>query len=455
MRENNWISLMKDSDKKLVFLPPHYPDKWYNTKNDMVFSILKPVYDFNNQKIGFVNADISTNLFQECFHTSSTSSSSLYVMNREDGDILFQPKINPLNTKENAPARSEIIHGITNQSGHFFLTNDNHEKMLVVYHTSSLTNWTTLNVIPEKEIVSAFTNTLHNIILITLLLVALIITCVFIITSLLTKKIRLLANAVRRIDGDCLDLPIEIHSEDEIGALTKQFKAMLHRIRHLLLQVKNEEESKRRAEIAALQFQMNPHFLYNTLNTIKFLSALQGADNIGKVADALSSLMHTNMDGRSFIQIKEDRDFLISYLEIQNYRYTNSYQYRIHVSEEAGHYMIPKLLVQPLVENALKHGLKEKVSDGVLLVDYFIDDHCLKIIVEDNGCGMEEKRIQDILHHNQNVSAGHIGIHNIQERLHMYFSSVSDLEIISQPGIFTRFELSLPLILEHEVTHYV
>ena len=455
MAENNWISLIRDSNKKFVFIPPHYPDKWYNTKNDMAFSVLKPVYGFDNQKIGFVNADISTNLFQECFDTSSTSSSSLYVINLEDGAILFQPAFNLLNTKQSEPARSEILDRITSQSGHFFISNEKNEKLLVVYHTSHLTNWTTLNVIPEQEIVSAFTNTLHNIILITLLLAALIIACVFIITSLLTKKIRLLANAVRRIDGDCLDLPIEIHSEDEIGALTKQFKAMLNRIRLLLLQVKKEEESKHRAEIAALQFQMNPHFLYNSLNTIKFLSALQGADNIGKVAEALSSLMHTNMDGRSFIQINEDRDFLISYLEIQNYRYTNSYQYRIHVSQEAGLYMIPKLLVQPLVENALKHGLKEKVSDGILLVDYFIDDGHLKLIVEDNGCGIEEARIQEILDHNQSESAGHIGIHNIRERLHMYFSSDFDMEIMSQPGVFTRFELSLPMVFENEVSHYV
>ena len=455
MAENNWISLIRDSNKKFVFIPPHYPDKWYNTKNDMAFSVLKPVYGFDNQKIGFVNADISTNLFQECFDTSSTSSSSLYVINLGDGAILFQPAFNLLNTKQSEPARSEILDRITSQSGHFFISNEKNEKLLVVYHTSHLTNWTTLNVIPEQEIVSAFTNTLHNIILITLLLAALIIACVFIITSLLTKKIRLLANAVRRIDGDCLDLPIEIHSEDEIGALTKQFKAMLNRIRLLLLQVKKEEESKHRAEIAALQFQMNPHFLYNSLNTIKFLSALQGADNIGKVAEALSSLMHTNMDGRSFIQINEDRDFLISYLEIQNYRYTNSYQYRIHVSQEAGLYMIPKLLVQPLVENALKHGLKEKVSDGILLVDYFIDDGHLKLIVEDNGCGIEEARIQEILDHNQSESAGHIGIHNIRERLHMYFSSDFDMEIMSQPGVFTRFELSLPMVFENEVSHYV
>ena len=455
MEENNWISLIRDSNKKFVFIPPHYPDKWYNTKNDMAFSVLKPVYGFDNQKIGFVNADISTNLFQECFDTSSTSSSSLYVINLEDGAILFQPAFNLLNTKQSEPARSEILDRITSQSGHFFISNEKNEKLLVVYHTSHLTNWTTLNVIPEQEIVSAFTNTLHNIILITLLLAALIIACVFIITSLLTKKIRLLANAVRRIDGDCLDLPIEIHSEDEISALTKQFKAMLNRIRLLLLQIKKEEESKHRAEIAALQFQMNPHFLYNSLNTIKFLSALQGADNIGKVAEALSSLMHTNMDGRSFIQVNEDRDFLISYLEIQNYRYTNSYQYRIHVSQEAGLYMIPKLLVQPLVENALKHGLKEKVSDGILLVDYFIDDGYLKLIVEDNGCGIEEARIQEILDHNQSEGAGHIGIHNIRERLHMYFSSDFDMEIMSQPGVFTRFELSLPMVFENEVSHYV
>lgn len=455
LKENQWISIIKDSDKELIFIPPHFPHKWYNTKNDMVFSVLKPVYGFNNQKIGFVNADISASLFEECFDTSSTSASSLYVINQVDGNVLFHPAFNLLNTEQNEPALPEIIDGIKDNSGHFFITSDTGDRMLVVYHTSRLTNWTTLNVIPEREIVSAFTKTLHNIVLITLLLVALMIACIFLITSLLTRKIRLLANAVRHIDGDCLDFPIEIHTQDEIGALSSQFKAMLNRIRHLLLQVKKEEESKHRAEIAALQFQMNPHFLYNTLNTIKFLSALQGADNIAKVAEALSSLMHTNMDGRSFIHVDEDRDFLTSYLEIQNYRYTNTFQYRIQVSEEAGSYMIPKLLVQPLVENAIKHGLKDKVSDGILMVDYLVDDGFLTIIVEDNGQGIEEERIHEILNHNQNENAGHIGIHNIRERLSMYFSSSFEMEIISQPGIFTRFELQLPIIQENEVAHYV
>ena len=455
MSENNWFSLIKDSDKSLVFIPPHYPCEWYNTQKDMVFSVLKPVYGFNSQKIGFVSADISVNLFQECFDTSSSSSSSLYVIDQENGTVLFHPSFNILNMELNAPTPPEITAKLSSDSGHFFITDLQKGKMLVVYHSSALTNWTTLNVIPEKEIVSAFTNTLHNIILITLGLVAVLIICVFLITTILTKKIRLLANAVRRIDGDYLDFPIDIRTKDEIGALFCQFKAMLERIKHLLWEVKKEEEAKHRAEIAALQFQMNPHFLYNTLNTIKFLSSLQGADNIGKVAESLSSLMHINMDGRSFIHVDEDRKFLESYLEIQNYRYTNTFQFRIGISEEAVSYMIPKLLVQPLVENALKHGLKAKTSDGILLVYYLIDEDRLKIIVEDNGQGIDEERIQEILNHNQNKNAGHIGIHNIRERLHMYFGSDFDLEIISQPGIFTRFEILLPIIQENEVADYV
>lgn len=455
MSENHWISLVKGSDKSLVFIPPHYPHEWYNTQKDMVFSVLKPVYGFNSQKIGFVNADISAHLFEECFDTSSPSSSSLYVINQEDGTVLFQPAVNILNMELDAPALPEITIKLTSDSGHFFITDLQKEKMLVVYHTSSLTNWTTLNVIPENEIVSAFTNTLHNILLITLVLVAVLIACVFFTTTLLTKKIRLLANAVRRIDGDYLDFPIDIRSKDEIGALFCQFKAMLERIRHLLWEVKKEEEAKHKAEISALQFQMNPHFLYNTLNTIKFLSSLQGADNIGKVAESLSSLMYINMDGRSFIYVEEDKEFLESYLEIQNYRYTNTFQSRIHISEEAGSCMIPKLLVQPLIENALKHGLKAKSSDGILLVDYLIDEGCLKIIVEDNGQGIDEERIQEILNNNQNENAGHIGIHNIRERLHKYFGSEFNLEIISQPGIFTRFEILLPMIQKNEVVNYV
>jgi Predicted signal transduction protein with a C-terminal ATPase domain len=454
IKENNWLSFIKGKKVKYAFIPPHYPDKWYNTEKDLVFSVIEPVLGFNGEQIGFVNADIRAELFQECFDTSSSASSSLYVVNKKDGTVLFRPSYNLLNMGINSHASSAITKKLTSKAGYFFITNKK-EKMLVVYNTSSLTNWTTLNVIPEKEIVAAFSNTSHKIILITTLIGILLIICVFCVTSLLTQKIRLLSNAVKQVDEDCLDFPLDIQSYDEIGALSAQFKAMLERIRQLVKKVKSGEEAKHKAEIAVLQSQMNPHFLYNSLNTIKFLASIQGIDNIGNVAESLSSLMHINMDGRSFIHIQEDAAFIQSYLEIQNYRYINTFEYRIHIEDSAEPYMIPKLLIQPLVENSLKHGLKGKSAGGILRIDYLIDGNHLKVIVEDNGSGISDERIQDILNRNLNTNAGHIGIYNIRERIHMYFGPDYDIEIISQPGIFTRFEIMIPIITENEVKQYV
>lgn len=455
MQDNGFLALIKSSDKKFVLIPPHFPDYRYNTDKDLVFSILGPVFDFSGNKIGFVNADINASLFQECFDTSSSSLSSLYVMNQEDETVLFRPANDILSKEFDENAVQTICTQLNDASGHFFIRNNKQEKMLVVYHTSALTKWTSLHMIPENDIVSAFTKTLHNIIFITAILGMVLILCVFFITSLLTRKIRLLANAVQLIDADYLEFTLEINSKDEIGALSKQFKAMLERINQLLSEVKQEEAAKHRAELSALQFQMNPHFLYNTLNTIQFLSSLQGATNIKNVATSLSSLMHINMDGRSFISIKEDGNFIKSYLEIQNYRYTNTFDYYIQMDEEVSLLMIPKLLVQPLVENALKHGFKEKPLGGILRVKYFLDEDHIKIIVEDNGCGITDERIHEIRTINQSENAGHIGIHNIKERMQMYFGPDFELEIISQLGVFTRFEITYPTITKEEVARYV
>ncbi len=453
--EEGWISQIKDGNVQNLFIVPHYPNKWYQTDKDLVFSILRPVHGFGGEKIGFAVADISCQLFHDCYDVNTAAlSSSLYVINT-DGKVLFSPAQDLLHTKSESWEGKKMVKNFTSSSGHFFTYNDEGEKMLAVYHNSDLTGWTTLNITPEKEIVSTFTNATHKITIITIVLVSLLIVSVFMATSLLTKNIRILTDAVKNVDGNHLELQASIHSRDEIDALYQQFQAMLSRIKQLLQAIKNEESAKHKAEIAALQFQMNPHFLYNSLNTIKFLSNIQGIENIGEVAESLSSLMHINMDGRSFITIEEDIDFINAYLKIQNYRYTNTFNYHISASEEIGQYLIPKLLVQPLVENALKHGLKEKRSGGILLIEYLEDEGQLKIIVEDNGCGISDERIHEILQEKQSGNAGHIGIHNIRERIHMYFGNEYDIEILSQPELFTRFEMVLPLITAEGEKEYV
>lgn len=454
IKEEKWLELLSDKSVQNILIEPHYADKWYRNKNDLVFSILRPVYNYSNAHIGFAWADINCQLFNDSFDVTPTNQCSLYVINNKGGKVIFTPHQNLLEIQDGSTLDSAILNNLTASSGHFFET-VNGTKMLVVFNKSDLTGWCTLSVIDAKDIVAAFYVAAHKIIIITALVITLLILCVFIVSSILTHNIVLLTNAVRGIDKTQLDLDIEIHSADEIGSLTIQFKSMLTRIKELLAEVKHTEREKRNAEIAALQFQMNPHFLYNSLNTIKFLANLQGADNISNVAESLSSLMHINMDGRSFITIEEDIAFNKAYLSIQNYRHINTFSYNIIATPEVYGYLLPKLITQPLIENALKHGLKDKKADGILLLYYTINDSNMHIRVEDNGIGMSEDIIYEITSKKQNDSAGHIGIHNLLDRIKLYFGEDYGIEINSQPHIYSRFEITLPLVTEEDLKQNV
>ena len=144
---------------------------------------------------------------------------------------------------------------------------------------------------------------------------------------------------------------------------------MLVRLRTLIVNIRKAEEEKRRSEISMLSMQINPHFLYNTLHTIKVLSIMQGVENIQTVTDALSRMIHLNLDIRKLISVAEEENYLLDYLQIQKYRYAGKFSYSISIEDEAKNRFVPKLLVQPIVENALQYGIAKSKKLGILQVD--------------------------------------------------------------------------------------
>ncbi|MFA9465544.1 MAG: sensor histidine kinase [Velocimicrobium sp.] len=446
--DNNWISLLNDTPSTTTFIEPHYQTKWYANKNDLVFSIMKPVYDLSQKKIGFVIADINCQLFNDSFDMTHYSNTSLYLIDNNLHNVIFASDNNILNLNQSEKVTSSISKQLKGDTGDFFITIKK-TKYLVVYNKSTLTNWNTISIIPEKNILAEFSTAAKNVFVITILLLVVMIFLVFTFSSLLTTNITKLTNAVKGIGGENLSLDISITSKDEVADLATQFKSMLTRIKSLLTEIRTKEEEKRTAELAALQFQMNPHFLYNSLNTIKFLASIQGIENIQTVAELLSSLMHTNMDGRTVLSIEEDICFTKSYLTLQTYRHTIIFDYTITAAPEILDYKVPKLFVQPLVENAIKHGLVDKQVGGSIMVEYKVIDSVLHICVDDNGLGMSDERIREILSKKQNTNAGHIGIYNIRERLKLYYGLEYDIKIDSTPNHHTSFEITLP-VLENE-----
>lgn len=438
---------MPDTSSDMFFIKPHYARQWYNNENDLVFSLLRPVYNFNDERIGFAITDITCQLFKNSYELGSENPFSLYVIDPSTREVVFTPNHNILSLETGSLFDADIISRMSGSSGDFFVPLMD-ENMLIVYHKSELTGWYTLNMIPESHIISAFSKVSRINFLITIVLVILLSLMIYMFCTYLTNNIVTLTNAVERIGIDGLFADIDVRANDEVGTLAEQFQNMLARIRQLVTKVKEEETRKREAEISALQYQMNPHFLYNSLNTIKFLAQLQNSDNIATVTEALSSLMHISMKSAPFVRVADDMEFLNSYLLIQNYRDMGYYQHEIEAEPGLSDFLLPKLLTQPLVENALKHGLSQKPSGGVVHVSYFRDGEKLVVRVSDNGIGMSEAKIAEVLSRNHSANAGHIGIYNIKERIHLYFGDGFGIQIQSQENLYTRFEVTLPLLTE-------
>ncbi|MCR4588019.1 MAG: histidine kinase, partial [Lachnospiraceae bacterium] len=301
-----------------------------------------------------------------------------------------------------------------------------------------------------KVVMADFMNTVNRMIVIMILFLFICFSLIWWYCSMITRNIVGLTEAVKQIGEGQMTLDFAVTTNDEVRELTMQFRNMLDRISRLYEQMKEKELEKRKVEIAALQFQMNPHFLYNSLNTIRFLASIQGIENIKDVAEILSSMMHLNMDGRAEVTIKEDVQFIKEYLRLQTYRQISLITSVVECEEAIMDCKITKLLVQPLVENSIKHGFPGTMNNGRIHVKYMLVDGNIQVVVEDNGIGIDEQELNRNLNRKENGNAGHIGLANIKERIRLNYGDPYTMAVESKKGEFTRITLVLPVLKEEK-----
>lgn len=296
------------------------------------------------------------------------------------------------------------------------------------------------------------------------LAIVLVVACVKTLTAPLRKLVEIMGTTIQQGFQVKFDYPYN----DEVGYLAKNFNYMIQEIQDLIQElnlniealmeekenVKRVLEQKRKADIMVLQAQINPHFLYNTLNTITLQSDDQGAKEISILSRSLGSFFRIALSkGREIITIKEELEHVKSYLEIQKIRYRSKVNYTIQVPEEMKGYCIVKILLQPLVENSIYHGIKTKAGSGQITITGTIkeqegNEKVIEFCVEDNGAGIEENRLKIL---NQGLSKGIVdsengyGIYNVNQRIKLYYGMNYGLRLESNPGVWTRAWLVLPI----------
>jgi two-component system sensor histidine kinase YesM len=241
---------------------------------------------------------------------------------------------------------------------------------------------------------------------------------------------------------------------DEMQQLVDGYNSMITKTSALIEQVKLEEEEKRNAELYALQAQINPHFLYNTLNSIRYLAKEQGSGEIEQIAISLISLSRASLDSDKFITIKQEIDLVMGYIAIMKIRYEDMFHYTCEIEPDLELCMIPRFSIQPLVENALFHGIVPN-EKGNIMVRVLEKDGGILIEVEDSGIGIEQRHLQiikknlsgvheDAIESKDRRSMKNIGLVNINDRIKMYFSPAYGLCIESCPESGTRVSVSIP-----------
>ena len=253
-----------------------------------------------------------------------------------------------------------------------------------------------------------------------------------------TKPIRKLCSQTKKVAQGDFTTQTKIESTDEILILTDSFNEMTSEIGLLVDNIKRQEENLRITETKLLQAQINPHFLYNTLDTIVWLAEAKQTDEVVSMVTALSSFFRTTLSkGKDYITIQEEKSHIESYLQIQQFRYQDIMDYEIDIDEDIYSYYIPKLTIQPLVENALYHGIKNKRGKGLIRISGQKEADRIRLTVEDNGIGMSSEKLEKLrssVYRIRDDEANGFGLANVHQRLQYYYGKEYGVFFESEEG---------------------
>lgn len=300
-------------------------------------------------------------------------------------------------------------------------------------------------VTPVQDIslsISSFKNTLIEFLII---LVILNLILVLLISKKLTKPMHNFVDQIQDIGITDIARKVDASGYSEIENIAEDFNHMLTRIQNLVNENYVISLNEKNARIEALQSQINPHFIFNTLDTINWKVMFLDMPEVTNMITCLGDMLrYTTYQYGKYVTASQEILQIKNYLYIQEIRYDHSFEAVYDVEEEALKQVIPCLIIQPLVENAVVHGLKDK-KDGVLVIKLRIEENMLKIMVFDNGNGMEQQKIREVYQSTEGTIKESIGLSNVNKRICLTYSVEKGLEIKSRVGHYTRIEILIPI----------
>lgn len=321
-----------------------------------------------------------------------------------------------------------------------------------IYAKKYLNNgeWQIVGVSYTEELIKEQTREAIKILLINIVWCILIsISLAYIFSKRISNPVRDLSDAMKEFEKNAEKYAPKIKTNIgiyEISILSESFDHMVCKIQELMERVKREEKTLRKAELRALQTQINPHFLYNTLDSIQWMCEQDKSKDAGEMVNALAKLFRISISkGKELIPISNEIEHAKNYMVIQSYRYQDRFSYVFDIAENTNTFMCNKIMLQPIIENAILHGIDVMDEEGKIIVQVKEEEDCILFSISDNGIGMTEEQCKRILKHDSKDDFG-IGIKNVNDRIKIYFGQQYGLTIESELDQGTTIYIRIPKI---------
>ena len=393
---------------------------------------------------GAVFIDLNYSAISELCDQNSIGDKGYVFIVDQDGNIVYHPQQQQLYNE----LQTENIDAVMNSdTDTVTIGKGEHEKIYTISR-SDKTGWTVVGCMNVAELLksSRQAQRIYVICAAGLIVLALILSRV--LARNITYPIQRLRDSMQKVQtGDFPATDIEVSSENEIGSLTESFNVMTHRIEELMEQNIHEQEQKRKSELKALQSQINPHFLYNTLDSIIWMAEGKKNEEVVLMTASLARLLRQSISNEDeLVSVGQEAEYARSYLTIQKMRYKDKLEFQIDISPAVSGVKIIKLVLQPIIENAIYHGLKYKDSKGLLVVHGYQEGEKAVLEVEDNGVGMDEETLAHIFEkHKVNYHSNGVGVYNVQKRLKLYYGEEYGIVYKSRRNEGTKAVITIPM----------
>ncbi|MEH7481066.1 sensor histidine kinase [Neobacillus drentensis] len=444
IENQDWYLAAKESDGKPVVSSSHVQTFVNNPR--WVVSLSKELHSTDShERKGILLIDLNYKIISEiCKKVQLGSKGYIFIVDKQ-GNIVYHPQQQLIYSR----LKKEMIPKVLNAQGKSFVVDQDGERKLYTITTSDLTGWRVVSVTNVNDMIMDGKETKKFFLMMILISIFLSLLIAIVISTKISRPIKQLELSMKQVETGNFDIKLDIIYNHEVGRLSKSFNMMTRKIKALMQQVVEEQKALRKSEIKALQSQINPHFLYNTLDSIIWMAESNRNEEVIDMTSSLAKLFRISLNkGEETIPISGEIEHVKNYLLIQKMRYSNKLDFIIDVDPAIMSYQTIKLILQPIVENAIYHGIKNKTGKGLIRILGKEMEGKILFQVVDNGVGMDSKQIKNMYsdEHRKHSKGNGVGVKNVHERLQIYYGQDFGVSFESEVDRGTTVSIWMPVV---------